>query len=1217
MVHVISLALLGSFELRMDGRPVAEVTYARMRALLSYLAVEPERDHRRDDLADMLWPDSDPVTARGNLRRTLADLRRVLEAPTGANLFVATRETIRLSQVFPIDVREFLSAATPGAESTLPDETAVALYRGEFLDGLSLPECPQFEEWARMQREALHCHALALIEKLWRRYARTGDPRALRYVLRHAELEPWDEDVHRQAMLLYAKSGQKSAALEQFEICRRILKAELGTSPGQETAELAESIRNESMSGDDAAASPVPRAHAERRPVTVLYCELIPSNDDDADEAMMQLAPSRERCLATIRRYAGYVGSTRGDGIIAYFGYPRAGERAARQAVEAALAMIREATAQVRIRVGVHSGLVISGGEQDLPDAVGRTSKLAARVRHSVEGNQVSVTRQTRDVVSGYFEFTSLGEQRISGFAEPVEIFRVERETGARTRLDTMERLTPLAGRIRELDVLTSAWRRAIAGSRELVMLRGEPGMGKTRLVRALIEHVQGGAGLVRELRCFPEAVQSPFQPLIAMMESVLDFRHDDAPPERFAKLAAYLDGRGRDSAAAKVPLLAQLLALPLGGRYRPPRSSPQRQKELTVSALVDLLTPVAETQPMLVVVEDLHWIDPSTLEVLTRLAGTRGAAPVFTLLTARPEFVMPWASAPGDTLELAPLSERDSAAMVASIVVGAPDATVRQIVDRSDGVPLFIEEMTKFAAAGVRAAIPPTLHDLLAARIDMLGPAKQAAQLAATLGRVFDLDLLARAYPRGQLSLPDALRTLLEAGLTVQIDAGSHQFRHALIQEAAYHSQTRGDMMAVHRRVAEALQEHFPELVATRPELLAQHLTACGETRLAVDYWLKAGMRAAGYSAHAEAIEHFNRGLQALATLPASAERDGIEFILLINLCPALYAAVGYGSDQATEANARLSALSDRMGNRSELFEAKWALVMNTIANAGSRGVPPRAAQLVPLAGDDPLRRQAAHYAVADAAFWLGDFGVARDNTERALALYQPEQHAGLLAKFGEDLSISCGAYLAWSQYFLGDADEARETSRAMLARARELDHPHTLALALCFASVLHRWMGDVDGALTIGAETREVSKRYGFSVWLAAGDMAHGWALARQGRSEGIDALKAGIAGMKMAIGGISVVFISALAEGYYHLGMTGDAMTTIDDAFQEVERTGDGHYTAVLHRLRGLCLARGGDTGKARAAFEQALALARQQKAGALVRVAQADLDGLPAI
>lgn len=1211
----LSLALLGGYDVRLDGQTLTGVSYATMRALLAYLAVERERDHSRDELAAMLWPDNDATSARGNLRRTLADLRRAIEVPLQREIFVAQRESIRLLPGFALDVREFTAHAMSGAATTVPDETAIELYRGEFLAGFALPECPRFEEWAGMQREALHCLALALLEKLWRRHSEAGDmQRALRLVLRHAELEPWDEDVHRQAMLLYARNGQKAAALEQYEICRRTLQAELGNAPARQTQELAERIRCGDIGAPPVLARNAPAeggAVTERRPVTVLYCEINPGATDDLDEALEQLSPLRDACAQLMREHGGHVTATQGGGLLAYFGYPRATERAALRAVEAALAVTRLGTARVEIRVGVHSGLVIAGGQMQLPDAVGRTSKLAARLHHIAGESQVCISAQTHEVVRGFFDCDSLGEQRISGFAEPVEIFAVRRASGARTRLDASARLTPLFGREAELDRLAGLWRQAGAGQGACLLVRGEPGMGKTRLLHSLALQA-GPQACVRELRCFPEFVQSPFQPVLAMLEGRFGMLPTDTAEQRFERLRLHFEQqprRGALSAAQAVPLLAQLLSLPLGAGYAAPRSSPQRQKEQTLELLLQLLADAPERQPVLLVAEDLHWMDPSSLELLSKLVQRPGTRPLLAVFSCRPEFIAPWKPSQMAVLELLPLASDEAQRLVMAIAPDTPPDMAQRIVSRSDGVPLFLEEMSRLAAAGRLTSIPPTLHDLLAERIDRLGEARYTAQLAATVGRAFDLDLLARVHPGPHDTLQAHLDSLRQAGLTEALDAATHQFRHALIQEAAYQSQPRAAMQAAHRRVAEILQRDFPDTLAARPELLARHLSASGEVRAAIPWWTAAGQRAARYSAHAEAIDHFNQGLALLATLPGDGERNTLEFNILINLCPTLYAAAGYGSDQATRANTRLAEVVELLGERPELFEARWAMVMNSIANTGSRHVPPRARLLVPLAGEDPLRGQAAHYAVADAAFWLGEFREAHRHTRRALALYRPEQHADLLGRFGEDLSVSCGAYLAWSEYFLGDAPAARDSAAAMLASARSMDHPHTLALALCFAAVLHRWMDDVPQARELGAETIEVSRRYGFSVWAAAGEMAHGWALARAGDQAGIALLESAIAGMRMAIGGISVVFHSALAEGWRHLGRPDQALLALTECQREVERTGDGHYLAELHRLEGECLLdqSAANAAQARRCFRQAIEVSRRQHALALEALA----------
>ena len=1160
--------------------PVDRIGYSKMRGMLAYLAVEPERDHDRDSLASMFWPGNGAIQARGNLRRTLFDLRQALETPR-RKFFRTSKNSIRLVHEFTSDYSEFTDRAQKGNGSAKDEASLVALYRGDFLAGLTIPDCPEFEAWMQAQRESLRCRALALLEQLWRRHANAGEiASALPHVLRHAELEPWDEDVHRQAMALLVRNGQAAAAVRQFEICTRLLREELGTVPGEATRALCERIKAGLLAQDDnspaiGTARPETGSPADRRPVTVLYCDVAPTAaGDDPEESMAQLDGPRKSCAQIIARNHGHVSRTPDGGLLGYFGYPQGDEHAARHAVESALAISRESYDGVEISAGVHSGIVIAGTGPDSPDVVGRTSKLAARLRHGSSPNKVLISRQTRDLVAGYFDCESVGVHRIAGFTQPLEVFGVERQTGKRTRLDAMTALTPMAGRMKELAQLESLWEGSAQSKGARLLILGEAGIGKSRLLQAFKEKLAGTSAAVRELRCFPEYGQSPFHPLIDMFESLIGVSPGESAAEKFIKLAGDLERRSPRTAAHDVPLLASLLSLPVTGRYRPSTVSLQKQKELTIEILVDILATPPGKRPLLLVFEDLHWIDPSSLDVLKALVGRQGHAKVFIVLTARPEFAPPWEGLTAPSIELMPLGGTQAAEMVRSIGTRLPEATVQKIVERSDGVPLFVEEMTRLAGSDDKADIPPTLHDLLAARVDKLGSAKRTAQLAATLGREFDVELLRRIFPASSPPLEDGLAKLQDSGLVLAAGAGTLQFKHALIQEAAYASLPRGERQAAHRRVAQVLEKDFPETVDTRPELLAQHLSAAGEARLAIEYWGKAGQRASQRSALEESIEHFKSGLKLLATLPPNAERDTIEFTILVQLCPMLYAVVGYGSQEATRANARLAELSEIVGNNPDLFEAKWAIVMNTIANAGSRGVPALAAPLLGMAGDDPLRKQAAHYAIADAAFWLGDFETTRDHTARAMALYSPDQHAQLLARFGEDLSVSCGAYHSWSLYFLGFAEKARAACAKMLARARELNHPHTLALALCFASVLHRWLDKPDETLTLSTEQIAISTQYGLSVWLAAGQMTHGWARAKVGDSEGIGELETSVAGMKKAIGGISVVFISALAEALAHLGLRPKALAAIEEAFEEADRTGDGHFLAQLHRLKVQC-------------------------------------------
>lgn len=822
----VELSLLGGFNAYVNGHPVGGAAYNKMRALLAYLVMEREQDHNRETLAALLWSNNTPTTARGNLRRTLFDLRRVLEMPGDQAMFSSGKHVIRYLPSCHVDALTFIGRPALSAESHAKaehdDEKTIALYKGEFLSGLSVPDSPDFENWLQIQREFMHRHALALLERLSNRYEQAANySKALQFALRYTQLEPWNEDACRRVMRLYALHGQSGAAIVQYEACCQQLKNELGVLPSEETRQLAERILKGELFVQHElkpVLPAVPQTYAERRQVTVLYCELTLAAIDDPDEALDLLRAPQARCVEIIRQFLGHIVQTHGGGLLAYFGYPQAREDAARRAVQAALSMTGEAAQDAEIRVGIHTGLVITGGELAMPDTCGRTSKLAIQLRQSAAHNEVVISQETHAIVAGYFDCASFGVQLFPGLAQPLEVFKVLQESGARTRLDASAQLTPLVGRKTEITKLLKLWKSAAQGSRHVVLIQGDAGIGKSRLLLALKQRLADQPHAIRELRCFPEFSQSPFYPLIVMLEAIFSFVPGDTPELKFGKFAKYLEAHYPATAQNIAPLLAKLLSLPLSGNFTVSGFSPQKQKEQTQAILLGLLQTLAIRQPVLLIVEDLHWIDPSTLELLTLFVEQTGNEPILAALTARPEFIPPWKEAIKSTLTLAPLVKDEVVEMIASLRIDIPAATIRRIAERTDGIPLFVEEVAKIATRDNQGSIPTTLHDLLATRIDQMGEAKNTAQLAATLGREFDLNLLRRASFCDSATLAQSLSALAEAGLIFKVNETSCQFKHALIQETAYQSQTKADRQAAHQRIAQALQSSFVDIVSSRP---------------------------------------------------------------------------------------------------------------------------------------------------------------------------------------------------------------------------------------------------------------------------------------------------------------------------------------------------------------------------------------------------------------
>ena len=1207
----LKLTLLGGFEAHLNGCPVSGFAYNKMRALLAYLAVEREQDHSREVLAELLWSGNDPKTARGSLRRTLADLRRVLELPSGTALFSASKQTIRFVQNINVDVLDFTGHASN-------EEGIIALYSGEFMAGFSLPDCPNFEDWLQIQRETLHRRALALLEKLSNHHKQIGAySKALQFALHHADLAPWDESAHRRAMRLYALNGQRGAAIAQYEACCCLLLKELGALPSEETQHLAERIRKGESGRESPAAveaaplSSVPLPQAERRQVTVLYCEMTPAGIDDPDEAMELLRAPQARCVDAIRQFSGHVVQTHGGGLLAYFGYPQAHEDAARRAVQAALAIAHEVAYGIEIRTGVHTGPIITGGESSMPDTVGQTSRLAIQLRHSAAHNEVAISQETHNIVAGYYDCVSLGVQSLPGLARPVEIFKVVRESGARTRLDAAAQLTPLVGRKSEIARLMGLWEEAAQGMHHVVLLRGEAGIGKSRLLHTLKDRLADQSHAIRELRCFPEFSQSPFYPLIMMLEGIFGFEHGDTPELKSGKLAQYLETHYPTMAQDAAPLLAQLLSLPLPENCFAPGLSPQKQKEQTIAILLGLLQALAAQQPVLLIVEDLHWVDPSTLELLTLFAEQKGTVPVLAVLTARPEFVPPWKDAIGATLTLAPLVEDEVVEMIASLRADIPAATIRRIAERTDGVPLFVEEVAKIAAIDnqeiIPANVPATLQDLLAARIDTMGEAKYTAQLAATLGREFDLDLLRKVSPYPPSALAHSLIALHDAGLILKVDETVCQFKHALIQEAAYQSQTRTARQAAHQRIAQALLSGFPDIVTTQPELMAQHLATGGEIRQSIEYWIKAGQRAALNSAIAEAIGHFNSGLQLLVTLPPDKARDRLESELRLNLGTALIAAKGYGSVEAGQMYSRALELGEQWGDDSGLYKALWGMWLTSSSRIGHLHSLELAEKLLHLAelNNEPLQLQQALYAMGNSLLWTGQLEKARIHQERSMALYRPSHHETMVSEFGENVCVSCGAQLAWVLWLLGFPAQARAVSEQTLALARQINHPYSLCYAKAHGLALGRWMRQIETTRQLAEETMTLANQHGFPVWLLSGTALHGWALSMQGQATGIAHMQHGVAIVSAAMSGIEAYFLGLLGEAYMHLGQREESLSVLHQTLHVMDMKDDRFLESEILRLKGECLLgiSTTNTEEAETCFSQAIAISHKQGAKSL--------------
>jgi DNA-binding SARP family transcriptional activator len=912
--EALRLTLLGRVDLWVTGN-VRVLRYAKLQALLARLAMSAGTPLRRSYLAELLWPGMPEEKGLQNLRRAIFNLKTALGE--AGQMITASRDAITLApQNIWLDVAQFTTAPpnclAPDAScqpclATM--QSKAELYGGEFMAGFKLADCPGFEDWLQVQRETLHGRALALLERLASCHEQAGALNlALPFALRQSELEPWDEAACRRVMRLYARNDQSSAAIDHFKTFRRHLKTELGVVPSEETQLLAQTIESSRLPQESLPAvkiqalRPVLLLPTERRQATVLYCELSLQQVADPEDVLMLLKPAQAHCAAIIAQHGGHIVQAYGGGLLAYFGYPKAQEDAARRAVLAALAATRDAAHGIDIRVGIHTGLIITSVDSNLPDSGGRTSKIAIQIRQLAGAGQTVISEETQRLVGGYFNCSSLESSPLRRRAHEHGAFKVLKESGARTRLDATGQLTPLVGRSAELAQLMGLWQETVQGASRVVLIQGDAGIGKSRLLHAMKERLTGTPHALREMRCFPEFSQSPFQPLIAMLEAQFGFEVGDVPELKSVKILQYLKAHYPASAATAAPLISDLLFLPAAELA--PAPSADTRKTQTNAILLSFLQELASRQPTLLVLEDAHWIDPSTRELLIEFMGRKTASNILLAMTARADFCAPWPDTSVTTINLQPLTAIEIEAILGWLGSDIAYATRQRIVARADGVPLFAEEIARMATL-VRldqmVSIPDTLHDLLAARLDHVGEAKYTAQLASALGRKFDLNLLAKVFPHGAESLASTLSTLVAAGLIVEGRGAERKFKHALIHEAAYESQIKADRQAAHQRIAQVLQSDFRELVSTRPELLARHLSEAGNTRQAIDYWLKAGQIAVDRSTYLEAIENFKSALALLPQLAIDTEREPLALALQRGMETAL-AALKSKSPTATE---------------------------------------------------------------------------------------------------------------------------------------------------------------------------------------------------------------------------------------------------------------------------------------------------------------------------
>ena len=995
--------------------------------------------------------------------------------------------------------------------------------------------------------------------------------------------------------------------------------------------------------------SPAPDA-AERRQLTIMFCDLVGSTALagrlDLEDVRRVIAAYHKCCATLIAGNGGFVAKYMGDGVLAYFGYPQAHEHDAERAVRAGLSIVEAAPkletsagAPVHVRVGIATGIVVVGdllgsGTAQERGVVGDTPNLAARLQGIAEPDSVILADGTRKLLGDLFELVDLGPQQLKGVAGPTRAWVVLRESSQESRFEALHGggLTPLVGREEEIELLHQRWTKAKAGMGQIVLFSGEAGIGKSRLTAAFAERLAGASHVRLRYFCSPQHADSALHPIIGHIERAASLLREDDAKTRLDKLDALLatSGASREDAA----LLAEMLSLPNDGRHPALDLSPQQRRQKTLDALVGRIEGVARRTPVLMIFEDAHWADPSSLEVFGRLIEKSEGLRVLLLVTFRPEFAAPWVGREHVTsVTINRLTAREVAAVIDRVAGDRPLAeSIRQdIVERTDGIPLFVEEMTKAAleaegdCAAARTiasvplpapAVPASLHASLMARLDRLGPAKAIAQIGAAIGREFSHALLAHVARWPELDLASALDRLVGSGLLFQQGAPPHStylFKHALVQDTAYGTLLREPRRALHARVAEAIARQFPDVAESQPELLARHCAQAGLMERAAILWGKAGERSLARSALLEAEAQLTRALAEVAALPGTPALRREQIKLQVALANARMHAKGYAASetkaafqQARTFVERAEALGEPLEDPLVLFSVLYGFwAANLMA---FRGDPMRelSAQFLVLAE----KQRAAvpivigHRLVGVSLLHMGDVERGRAHFDRAIALYDPTSHRLLATRFGVDFGTLPRAWRAFALWLLGYPEAARASADRAIENARELGHVPTLMSTLATTLWTYIFRGSTTETRVYADELIALADQTGSSHWKAIGMLFRGASCALAGdASDAVQEITSSLHSFRSMGASLSIsFFLSALGKANAHLGQLDEAWRCIDEATATVEASGESWNEPDIHRTAGeiALMSPAPDAAKAQTHFERALSIARAQQA-----------------
>ena len=1024
---------------------------------------------------------------------------------------------------------------------------------------------------------------------------------------------------------------------------KKLLKAIEALTAARQPTETTSAVSNVTV----VSPSLVQQREAELRQITVMFCDLVGSTQLseklDPEDLRVLIDAYREACGTAVKRYGGQVASYAGDGVMAFFGWPRAHEDDAVRAVHAALDTLSAVTnisgpVTLASRVGVCSGLVVvrdigASGTGGSMDAVGETPNIAARLQTLATSNTVLISESTKHLISEAFDLQDLGFQEIKGVTKPLHVYRVLAAKNIASRFEAAHGglLTPLVGRAIELSLFLDRWQKVKEAEGQIILLSGIPGVGKSRLVHELMSNIRDEPHFLFNYQCSPYHSQSAFFPIIEQIKQAAQVTSLNSDAHKLTKLKAYF-ASWIDNSTEHVLLVANLLSIPPKNNRELSPFTAQQIKNRTITALIDTWLALSARRPTLCIFEDVHWMDPSTLELLELAISRIDRARILLVVSCRPEFRSAWFTRANVTMHsLTRLSRNEVIAMIGGLSRdGAmPQNTIDEIIDKADGVPLFIEELTssiqqrpigsrleengfKRTIQSPMLKVPETLHDALMERLDRVAPGHKVAQTAAVIGREFSYDLLSLATGIGGDDLRSALSVLEEADIIYRVDISPFvrfAFKHALLRDAIYNSLLRDKRQEIHADIAAMLETHFHEVVESQPEILAYHYGEAGNHQLAVNYWRASGLRAVAHSANIEAIAHFRKALEALAALPDTPERNEQESEIQLARGIPLIAVRGYAAAETREAFTRARALCLKLDNAPNYFQALFGLWGHSWMGGKHNEALNMADEFLSRsrASADPVLSMVAHRVMGSTLLTIGEFQSSKEHFEQSITLSNVTGKQPLHSVYMVEPRAASLLLLSWDLWFLGYPDQSLSRVSEALSLAKDLSQPYTIAFAHYMTSVIHLLRGDPDRALASAEESLEISQEQRFSLYVVLSMISRGRALGELGRlGEAKTEIKRGIdEARRTGVGFMLQMMESWLADIHARSGDNEAALSIVEQTLSDLNDVTGRAWEAELYRQRAQLLLALNETrvSEAEAYLKDAIIIARRQSAKSL--------------